>query len=61
MSHRPCIIEEALAQPGADKWRQALETKVLAIHSTKAYALAFKPEGKCRRVQNDVQQKTSRG
>ena len=43
MSHMLRTIDEALALPDAEKWREALETKLAAMGSNNVYALAFLP------------------
>ena len=63
MSRMPRTIDEALARPDADKWREALETELGAMRNNKVYALAFLPEGAsavgCRMI-FDIKQPSGR-
>ena len=45
MSVMPRTIEEALARPDHDKWREALEVELGAMHTMKVWKVASLPEG----------------
>ena len=59
----PWTVDEALARPDADKWREAPETNLAAIQNRKVHALKFLPEGAsdigCRTI-FDIKQPSGR-